>query len=275
MKKILIVFVALLFTSKISYANISNNDFKNILRTGSPEKVKEALAGGVNMDMKQSLCYSLRYTTQHGVLKVLVDNGADITGTKCFSPVMSSSYSPLWFSTFYKNYITTEDLLKLGIQADDFSYMVANNMQLAKLFVQYSNTSAIEKILEIARANMNDSSTDYVKYREVVSYLQSIDIDMPELKGKNKIDIATQLGQPTQKMDIDKENEMWTYYKHIDDTHYDGSIQGKSYNWGYGMTTTTGSVSNGYTATNSEKYTIIFKNGVVIKAKKNYERQLH
>lgn len=277
MKKFLILLLSIVFTMGIAFASITNGEFKELLRTGTPEQVRGAIADGIQLDMKSSLCYALRYSTQPGIIKVLVDNGADINRTKCFSPVMGASMYPLPFSTYYKNLVTTEDLLKLGVESNNFSHFVAFDVSMVKVFVKYSNTETIQKIFKMAKDGANDTSSAYYipKYKEVLSYLQKTDFDLPAFQGKTKADVVMQYGAPQQKTEVDKTMDVWTYYNHVGDTRYNGAMNGSSYDWGYGMSTVKGTVSGGYTETLSEKYTFVFKDGVVIKAKVNYDYQIH
>jgi len=277
MKKIFNLLVIISFTTLAAFASMPSGEFKQLLKTGTAEQVRGALTSGVDMKIKDSFCYALRYSTQPGIIKVLADNGADIYETKCFSPVQGVSMNPLMFSTFYKNLITTEDLLKLGVPSNNFSQLVPYNLQLTKVIVKYADTSTIKQIFGQARAGMNDSSVPYLQpsYGEVVSFIQKSDFDVPGFKGKSKADIVMQLGAPQEKTEIDKTMDVWTYYNHIGDTRYNGTMKGSSYNWGYGLSTVNGSVLGGYTETTSEKYTIVFKDGVVIKAKINYDCQTH
>lgn len=275
MKKILITLVIMFFTFGAVFAKSSGINFKQLLTTGTPEQVQNALKNGVDMDMKQTLCYAIRYGKTPGVLKVLADNGADIHGTKCFSPIMLMDFTTLGFAMYYQNAITTEELLKLGVSANDLYLPATHNMGVVKAFVKYADAATIDRILSYARANMNATDNYGYTYKTIAQYLQTIDVDLPEFKGKTKVDVAMQLGAPVQKMDVDKNVEIWTYYKHMEDTRYNGTVQGSSYNWGYGVSTINAATTGGFIATNSEKYTIVFQDGVVIKAKKNYERQLH
>ena len=75
MKKILTLLITASLTVGTACATITNTDFKQILKTGTPEQVRGALADRVSMSMKDSLCYALRYSTQPGIIKVLADNG--------------------------------------------------------------------------------------------------------------------------------------------------------------------------------------------------------
>jgi len=278
MKKVFSFLIIIFFTLDAAFANTTNGEFKQLLKTGTPEQIQNAINNGVDMNMTEALCYSSHYSQQHGILKVLIDNGANLNTTECYSLGLATRTHPLTISTYYKNLITTEDLLKLGVPSKDFSFFATNNIELVKVFAKYSDSSSIEAVLSYARQTMNDTgATSY--YREgcknVAQYLQTIDVEMPEFKGKNKVDIVMQLGPPAQQMAVDKNIEVWTYYHHVGDTHYNGQANGTSTYWGYGVSTINANVSNGYTATNSEKLTLIFQDGVVTNAKKNYDSQIH
>lgn len=277
-KKIIALFIITLFSFTAAYAAISEGAFKQILKTGTPDDVQRAITGGVNMDMTQALCYASRYAKKPGIVDVLVKNGADINTKQCYSLGLARKTAPLAISCYTKNPVTTEDLMRLGADPNNFLFPYAYDINLAKAYLKYANSTQVEQYLAFARSQMNDNqllSTERDGFRQIAIYIQSIDVNMPDLVGKNKADIVIQFGAPTQKMDIDKDTEAWVYYKHLDDTHYNGQVQGSSTYWGLGMSTNNANVTGGYTATNSERLTLVFQNGLVVKAKKNYDRQLH
>lgn len=277
MKKFIVTLIAILFTFGAAFASISNGIFKDLLKTGTPEQVQNAIKGGVSMDMGDALCYSIKHSQNHGIISTLIENGANLNNCMCLVPAVGRVY-PMWYSTYYKNRVTTEDLLKLGVSGSNFSLYQAGNLELVKTFAKYADNESIERILKYTREEMNNTNNlpaYRAEYTQVAEYLQSIDVNMPQFVGKNKVDIVMELGQPSQEMKVDTNHEMWTYYHHVDDTHFSGQSHGTSTYWGFGVSTINANVSGGYTASNLEKLTLIFKNGVVIKAKKNYDRQLH
>ena len=280
MKKLVIAFIFILLSFGTAFASvkISNGTFKDLLKTGTPEQVQNAINTGVEMDMQDALCYSIKHSKNHGIISALIENGANLKACTCYSPGLARNVYPLEYSAYYKNLITTEDLLKMGVSYNHFSYFMVDNLELVKILAKYADNELIERILKYAREEMNNTNNlpaYRAEYIKVAEYLQSIDVNMPQFVGKNKVDIVMDLGQPSQEMKVDANHEMWTYYHHVDDTHFSGKSTGTSTYWGFGVSTINANVSGGYTASNLEKLTLIFKNGVVIKAKKNYDRQLH
>lgn len=278
MKKFLILLIEVLFTITAAFAAMSQGAFKQILRTGTPEEVQNAITGGVDMDITQALCYASRYSKTHGVVNVLVKNGADIKTNQCYSLGLARKTHPLTISSYTTNPVTAEDLIKLGAPLDDFWFLYAYKMDMARAFIDNVPSYRVESYLDFARSEMNDpTELSYRRegYKQIASYIQSLTLGLPQYVGKKKVDLVMEFGQPDQKMEVEDGLEVWTYYKHTGDLHYNGSIQGSSTYWGLGVSTSNATVASGYTASNSEKMTFVFQNGVITKATKNFDRQLH
>ena len=77
---------ALVMPAGVSSAAMSDGDFLNLCRNGTPKQIEEAIAGGANVNAKNNnndtaLMYVASYNPSVEVLSILIENGANVNST--------------------------------------------------------------------------------------------------------------------------------------------------------------------------------------------------